>query len=159
MSKAIDQLNNFRKYLYEANEKVQKSFPGAKFYNGEYRPDIFNFHYEYNFANDSTGIKVVVNTFEGNAKLLIIPTPRNTNGLNPINLPINLGMIEAYEIAKANGQTPNLLEAIVFLQDDIQNSSDGAQYWFLDGNGPEWITVNVDKLHIVKETKANPVNP
>jgi len=143
-----EQFNNFRKYLVEAQDKVFTFYPNALFYNGEYRPDIPNFHYEYNFANQSTGIKVVVNTFdEGHVNLLLMKTPMFT-GLKPFDLPINFGLMDAYNTAIEKGLKPNLGGAIVFLQDD-SSQPNGPQYWFLDGNSNKWITIDVNPALII----------
>ncbi len=150
-------LIKFKEYLIEAEKKVSKTYPNAKFYNGEYRPDIVNFHYEYNFANKNTGIKVVVNTFDGRSNFLLMKTPM-PKGLSPIGLPIKLGLIDAYEIAKEKGLKPNLGGAIVFLQDDSSQTA-GPQYWFLDDNSHKWITVDVNPPHNITVTATQPIDP
>ena len=150
-------LGKFDYYLSEAQKRVLEKYPSAKFYSGQYSPDITNFHFQYTFATLSLGIQVSVNTAPPDHVNFILIKTRQPKGLRPIDLPIYLSLADAYSLATNKGLKPNLYGAVVFLQDELNNATPGPAYWFLDQNDDQkWIEVGVNPPHEVKVTTQHP---
>lgn len=154
-------MGEFLNYLSQAKEALISKYPtvqGLEFYNGEYRPNIINFQYMYNFATAKEAYQVVVNTSNEGVHFLIHSIPRSIlpPQLRPISLPIKLGLEKAFQLAADQGYKPNIGGAITFFQDDPNTA--GPSYWFLDENdSSEWILVSEEGA--VTTTKMAPDMP
>eukprot|EP00658_Telonema_sp_P-2_P005552 TRINITY_DN1207_c0_g1_i1.p1 TRINITY_DN1207_c0_g1~~TRINITY_DN1207_c0_g1_i1.p1 ORF type:complete len:186 (+),score=34.98 TRINITY_DN1207_c0_g1_i1:238-795(+) len=147
-------------YIPGAIAAVTAKYPDAShlaLINGEYRPNIDNFHYRYDFVGTNASYKVVVNTFAGGTNFVVIAGPAAHKGLEQLTLPLDLGLHDAYVIATDSGLKPNLLNGVVFLQNRSGTEAAPA-YWFLnDSSSTEWIQVDEPGPHHVHVTSQQPI--
>ena len=157
----------FSRFLEGSPDAIRNKYPEVgqlTLINGEYRPNIDNFEYEYNFVGEQSCYKVVVNTFheEGKglqANYLVFKTSASAlKGLTPIAEQPRVRMSEAYDVAYRAGDKPNFYGATVFLQWD-RSASEVPTYWFLHDNSREWILVDAFEPRIVTITGDQPVQP
>ncbi len=148
---------SFMQYLNEAAALVHAEFPGALLFSGAYEPNIVNFPFHYTFGTSQTRIKVTFNCAFGGCKPLNPIRIPPVTGLNPIVLPLEYSMEQAYQAALAAGYNPNTSTAPVYLQSPNDRSGLGPRYWFLDGNSQTWIEVDVNPPHTVRLTQEQPI--
>ena len=158
-------MNQFLDFLNDCPAAIEQEFPGARnliLVNGEFRPNIDNFEYEYNWVSEQGTFKVVVNTFtkpggEPGLKFVVFRVP-TIERVSPIRTPIRVNLYEAYEAATERGFKPNLNNAIVFLQWE-QGVTQAPAYWFLNANTNEWILVDAYDPEQISTTHVQPVQP
>lgn len=149
----------FTEFLEKARLAAEEKYGVAlTFYWGEYTPDVDNFHFTYYFATEEFGCRVIVNTYgDGDYKLLIHKYPLSfKTPLEPIEVPVGLTLVEAYDRAKARGFDPHLFNAVVFLE-NYRSSDFGPGYWFLsEQNDRQWIFVSCVDPEKIERTDQQP---